>query len=64
MSKRHKKQPSEPTELHIPFEIAVSLLRPDELEKLKQYIIMYKEKYGFEGEKAVQEQNSTSQTID
>ncbi len=55
MSKRQKKQPPEPTELEAPLEIALSVLRPDELEKLKRYVTMYIEKYGVQDEAESQE---------
>ncbi len=36
-----KKKVEEPEKIDVPLEIALSLLRPDELEKLKRYIIEY-----------------------
>ena len=40
------KSPPDDTEIKVPLDIALSLLRPDELEKLKDYITFYLEKYG------------------
>lgn len=36
---------SEMTKIEVPLDIALSLLQPDELEKLKNYIISYKAKH-------------------
>lgn len=36
----------EGTTIKVPLDIALSLLQPDELEKLKNYIAFYLEKYG------------------
>jgi hypothetical protein len=36
-----KKTVKEPEKIDVPLDIALSLLRPDELEKLKRYIIEY-----------------------
>jgi|GEM_PF-5906949 hypothetical protein len=63
MSKRQKKQSPEPTEVSVPLEIALSLLRPDELEKLKRYLIMYKEKYGFEDDAKARESEESKEPL-
>jgi hypothetical protein len=40
------KSPPDDTEIEVPLDIVLSLLRPDELEKIKNYITFYLEKYG------------------
>ena len=46
-----KKRAKEPTTIEIPLDIALSLLKPDEREKLKKYAIAYFAEYGNEEQK-------------
>jgi hypothetical protein len=46
-----KKIMEEPTEIEMPLDIALSLLRPNELEKLKKYVLAYLTKHGNEEQK-------------
>jgi hypothetical protein len=59
MTKR-KKVDKQTEEIQVPFDIALSLTRPDELEKLKRYAAMYIMKYGIEEEEttALEQQES------
>lgn len=50
MSKKQIKQSTQPTDVEVPLDIALSLLKPDELEKLKRYVSLYKDKYGLKDE--------------
>ena len=50
MSKKQIKQSMQPTDIEVPLDIALSLLKPDELEKLKRYASMYKDKYSLKDE--------------
>lgn len=61
MSKRQKKQSPVPTEVSVPFKIALSLLRPDELEKLRRYIAMYKDKHSLKDGAEAQESGESGE---
>jgi hypothetical protein len=50
MSKKQIKQSTQLTDIEVPPEIALSLLKPDELEKLERYVSMYKDRYGLKDE--------------
>ena len=47
-----KKMAKEPTKIEVPLDIALSLLRSDELEKLKKYVAAYLIKHGDEEQKS------------
>ena len=46
-----KKSAKEPEKIEVPLDIALSLLRPDELVKLRKYVTAYLLKYGNEEQK-------------
>ena len=50
MSKKQIKQSTQLTDIEASPEIALSLLKPDELEKLERYVSMYKDRYGLKDE--------------
>ena len=50
MSKKQIKQSTQLTDIEVSPEIALSLLKPDELEKLERYVSMYKDRYGLKDE--------------
>jgi hypothetical protein len=50
MSKKQIKQSTQLTDIGVPPEIALSLLKPDELEKLECYVSMYKDRYSLKDE--------------
>jgi hypothetical protein len=55
MNRKKGKQPAPPKKIEVPFDIALSLTRPDELVKLKRYIDMYIAKYGLGNKALLQE---------
>jgi len=48
-----KKVPKEQTQIEVPFDLALYLTRPDELEKLKRYVAYYLSKYGKSEEQSI-----------
>ncbi len=46
-----EKDTKEPAKIEVPLDIALALLRPDELEKLRRYVAAYLMKYGDEEQK-------------
>ena len=56
-----KKITDKQTKIEVPLDLALSLLRPDELASLKRYIAMYKEKYGLKNETAKQESEESKE---
>ena len=50
MDRRKSLPKAIPLKMDVPLDIALSLLKPDELEKLRKYVIAYREKYMSETE--------------
>ena len=55
-------QPSyeSPTSMEMSWDVALYVLRPDELEQLKRYVVAYIAKYGNEEEAPTQESEGVS----
>ena len=60
-----KKVNKEPSKIEVPFDVALSLLKPDELDRLKKYVDAYVIEYG-DGEQkgAVSEQDNAFKSTD